>query len=219
MSDDLTGWTHDSNDDDSDIGGDGDPIYADSVAGPDGSRVTIDQLAERTVGTVLGLVRRANALAGGVLMVAGVIIVGSFLLGIAALDGGAQTFWIIFGGAGVVVGVGGVLLSMWRLHLVRRGSNLLVNEVRTLMLDDRNSERTVIETVEVTEQSVDVNVVRVSRQFAGLRDVAQRGTTTYPQLLLAMRAITTFPLWMLLATFTALAFIPMALIFVLILLF
>jgi len=216
MSDDPTDRNHDR---DRTTDPDAEAISADSVTGPGDSGATIDQLAQRAVGALLGLVRRANALAGGVLLVCGVAIIGGFLLGLAALDGGAENVWIVFGGAGVVFGVGGVLLAMWRLHLVRRGSRLLVGEVRSLMLDDRDSERTVIETVEVTEESVDVNVVRVSRQFSGLRDVAQRGPTTYPQLLLALRAITTFPLWMLLAAFTAVAFAGMSLIFLLILIF
>jgi len=210
MSDDMTGWNDNADDPDDET------IYADSVGS---SSSTVDQLAARTVDAVLGLLRRANRLAAGALMITGGICVLGFLLGLAALDGDARNVWIFFGGLGVLVAVGSVVHSMWQLAAVGRSSSQLTDEFRSLIRNDRESERAVIETVQVTENSVDVGVVQVSRGFSPLRDLVSGNSTVYPALSTGLRAITRLPFSLLLAAFVALTFIPISLIFLLILIF
>ena len=179
----------------------------------------LDGLAQRAVDVVLGLLRRANALAGGVLMFAGVSCVLGYLLGIAALDGGLRTFWIVVGGVGAAWAIGSVLVAMWRLRAVRRGSDALVSEVRTLIGGDRTSRRTVIETVESTEGDDSTGVVQLSRQFFSLRQMVGDHRSTYTQLTLALTSITTFPGLMVLATVIGFGFAGLSLIFALMLIF
>ena len=213
MSDDPA---NDPRDDDSD----NDAIFADSVDGPNDDRSPLDQLAERAVDTMLELMRRANRLAAGVLMFAGGACIAGFLLGVAALDGGARTVWIVLGGAGALWAIGSVVVAMWRLQLVRGAGPALVDEVRSVIGGDSDSKRTVVETVDVTQESVDDSVVQVSQQFFSFRDVVQQDqTTSHPQLTLALAAITSFPAKMLLAMLIALGFMTVSLIFVLILIF
>lgn len=182
-------------------------------------RSPLDQLAQRAVDVVLDLLRRANALAGGVLMFAIVSCVVGYLLGIAALDGGARIFWIIVGGLGAAWAIGSVLIGMWRLRMVRQGSDAMVDEVRTLIRGDRKSERTVVETVESTEGENRAGVVHLSRQFFSLRNMVGDHTSNFTQLTLALTSITTFPGLMALATLIGVAFGGLSLIFLLILIF
>jgi hypothetical protein len=207
--DDPTGRARDADDD---------PIVADSVRGPqDGG--PLDQLARRAVGALLGLLRRANALAGGVLIFSVVACIGGYALGVAALEGGARSVWIVLGGVFAAWSIGAVLLAMWRLFLVRRGSAALVGEVRSLIGGDVDSRRTVVETVEVSEDSVDVGVVQVTRQFSSWNDLVKDRRTSYAALSLALRSIVTFPGLMALATLIGVVFLGLSMVFLLILVF
>lgn len=179
----------------------------------------LDDLAERAVGVVLGLLRRANALAGGVLIFAVVCCVGGYLLGIAALGGGLRTFWIIVGGLAAVWAIGSVVAAMFRLRAVRKGSDMMVEEVRSLISDDNDSERTVVDTVETVEVSENDGIVSISRHFFGLRDVVKEHRSNFTQLSLALASITTLPGAMALATVIGFAFAGLSVIFALILIF
>ena len=191
----------------------------DDQAAGDSNGFGIDDLAERAVDLLLGLLRRANALAGGVLIFAIIACIGGYLLGIAALDGGLRVFWIIAGGAAAVWAIGSVVASMFRLRAVRKGSDMLVDEVRSLISGDVDSERTVIETVESTEQSDDDGIVTMSRQFFSLRDVVTEHRSNFTQLSLALASITTLPGAMALATVIGFGFAGLSVIFALVLVF
>ncbi len=209
----------DESDDPSRRGRDDDePIVADSVRGPR-SGAPLDELARRAVGALLALLRRANAFAGGVLIFSIVACIGGYLLGIAALDDGARAVWVVLGGVFAAWSIGAVLVAMWRLYLVRRGSAALVGEVRSLIGGDLDSQRTVVETVEVSEDSVDVGVVQVTRQFSSWNDLVKGRGASYAHLSLALRSITTFPGLMALATFIGFVFLAVSMIFLLILIF
>jgi hypothetical protein len=198
---------------------DDDAIFPDSIDGPDDERSPLDQLAERAVDVLLGLLRRANALAGGVLIFAFVASVGSYLLGIAALSGGARTAWLGFGGVGVVLALGSVLLAMWRLSMVRRGSDALVEEIRRFVSGDDEAQRTVLETVEVTEDSGGESIVQVSRQFFSMREGVAQHRANFTALSMALRSLTTFPGLMALAVVIGCGFGLVSVIFALILIF
>jgi hypothetical protein len=198
---------------------DDDAIFPDSIDGPDDDRSQLDELAERAVDVLLGLLRRANALAGGVLIFAFFACLGSFFLGLAALDDGARSAWLLLGGVGVIAGIGSVLLAMWRLWMVRRGSDALTGEIRRFIGRDGAAERTVLETVEVSEVSGDESIVQVSRQFSSMRDGVDQQETSFPELSMALRSLTTLPGLMALAVVSGFAFAMVSPIFLLILIF
>jgi hypothetical protein len=198
---------------------DDETIYADSVGGAQGVESPLDELAERSVDVVLGLVRRANALAGGVLMFAVVACVGGFLLGLAAFGDDGRRVWVVVGGGLAAWAIGAVLLAMWRLRAIRKGAGLLTGEVRSLMSGDSDSERHVVETMRVTEDSTEIGVVQVTRQYSSLGDLVRGQSDEHPQLALTLASITSFPAKMLLATAIGFGFLAMSFVFVLMLLF
>ncbi|MEP1125546.1 MAG: hypothetical protein ABJH68_16815 [Ilumatobacter sp.] len=176
-----------------------------------------DDIAERAVDVLLGLLGRASALARGVLVFAVLACVTGYVLGIAALGGGLRTLWIVVGGAAAIWAIGSVVLAMWRLRVVRTGSAMLVDEVRSL-IGDRDSERTVIETVEATEGSDGDGIVALSRQFFSLRGVVDDHRSNFAQLSKALASITTLPAAMALATVIGFGFAGLSVIFALALL-
>lgn len=198
---------------------DDDAISPDSINGPDDNRQPLDQLTDRAVDGLLGLLRRANALAGGVLIFVFVTSGGSFLLGLAALDDGARSAWLLLGTIGIAAGIGSALLAIWRLLKVRRKSDKLTGELRRFIGADGDAERTVIDAVEATEVSADESIVAVSRQFSSMRDGVDQQELNLPELSMALRSLTTFPGLMALAVVTGFAFALVSPIFVLVLLF
>ena len=179
----------------------------------------LDDIAGRAVEVLLALLRRANALAGAVLIFAAVACIGGYVLGIAALGGGLRAFWIIAGGLAAVWAIGSVVASMFRLRAVRTGSDMLIEELRSLISDDHQSERTVIDTVEATEDSDDDGIVSMSRQFFSLRDVVKEHRSNFKQLSMALASITTLPGAMALATVIGFGFAGLSVIFALVLIF
>lgn len=183
---------------------------------PGFGRDDLDRLAQRAVDTVLLLVRRASSLATGVLIVSVVCCIGGFLLGIAALDGGARSVWVALGGAFAFIGVGAVSVALLRLRSVKRGAANLVAEVRSLIGGDRRSERTVIDTVESVDASGGAagnGVVAVSRQFFSLKNELGGRIGQFRQLGLALTAVTSFPGLIALATLITFVFAGLSVIF------
>jgi len=179
----------------------------------------LDQLAQRAVDVVLSLIRRGIALAGGVMIIATFCCVGGFLLGLAAFSGGVRSLWVVGGGFFVVVGVGSVVVAIWRLRTVRRGAHALVGEVRELIAGDRRTERVVIETIETSEQAKDDGVVVLSRQFFGLRDTIGDRQEQFRDIAKALRAVTTFPALIALSTVVSFVFAGPGLLFLIALAF
>ncbi len=176
-------------------------------------------LAQRAVEMFLTLVRRGTRLAVGTLAVVSVICLGSFALGLAALSADSRTAWIVIGGAFVVVGIGSIALAIFRLWLVKRSATELVTEVKQLLVGDSQTERVVIETIEASERVQDQSAVVMSRQFFTLRDSIDGRTTQFFALAYALRAMTTFPFLMLVATTVTIVFSTLAVIFTGILIF
>jgi len=180
---------------------------------------TPQSLAQRAVDMFLTLVRRGTALAVGTLAVVSFICVGSFVLGLAALSAGNRNAWIAIGGIFVVVGVGAVALAIFRLWLVKRSATELVVEVQQLLVGDRKTERVVIDTIEASEKVQDQSAVVMSRQFFTLRDSIDGRGAQFIALAYALRAMTTFPFLMLVATTVTVVFATLAVIFTGILIF
>ena len=76
-----------------------------------------------------------------------------------------------------------------------------------------------IDTIEASDQVQDQSAVVMSRQFFHLRDSLDGRTTQFVALAYALRAMTSFPFLMLIATVVTLGFAGFALIFVGILIF
>jgi len=188
--------------------------YSDTSAGRDGFDLgDLDQIAERAVDAVLTLVRRGMALAGGVLILAVVFSIGGFLLGVAALDGGIETVWIVLGAGFGLVAIGSVVIAMLRLRSVKSVTGSLVTEVRSLIGGDTQTKRTVIETVESTDASENDGVVAISKQFFSLKDVVGDRVGQFKSLALALSAITSFPGLVALATVITFAFAGLSVLF------
>jgi len=180
---------------------------------------TPQSLAQRAVDMFLTLVRRGTALAVGTLAVVSFICIGSFVLGLAALSADNRNAWIAIGGAFVVVGIGAVALAIFRLWLVKRSATELVVEVQQLLVGDRKTERVVIDTIEASEKVQDQSAVVMSRQFFTLRDSIDGRGAQFIALAYALRAMTTFPFLMLVATTVTVVFATLAVIFTGILIF
>jgi hypothetical protein len=176
-------------------------------------RDDLDALAERAVDSILRMVRRANAFAGGVLIFAIVACVGGFLLGYAALSDGMQTVWVVLGGFFAILAIGCVVVAMWRLRSVRQLSAQLGDDLRSLIGADRNTERTVIETIEVSEASEEESALVVSRQFYAMQDAAGDRLRNYTSVATALHAVTSFPFLMVSAALISFVFLGLGVLF------
>ena len=175
----------------------------------------LDELARRAVDSVLTLVRRANALAGAVLLFALVTGIGGFLLGVAALSDGMQTVWIALGGFFAFVAIGTVLVAMWRLRSVRTGADHLVSEVKSLIGGNTEHERVVIQTVESSEAGSESGVVELSRGFFDMRSMMTGRVEDVRHLASAISAVTSFPGLVAISTLVSFVFLGLSLIFLL----
>lgn len=173
----------------------------------------LDRLARRAVDSVLHLVRRANALAGGVLIFVVLFAVGGFLLGLSALSGGIRTVWIVLGGFFAVVAIGSVVVAMLRLRSVKTSANTLVTEVRSLVGGDGASKRTVSDTVDSTENRSDDGIVDLSREFMSMRGAIGDRAGQFASLTSAVTAVTSFPGLMAIATLIGFVFAGLSAIF------
>ena len=194
-----------------------DPIRPDDVTAggdqADGSGGTLDRLAERAVDTVLHVIRRANALAGGVLIFATICSIGGFLLGYAALSDGMQTVWIIIGGFFAFVAISSVIRAMLRLGSIRRTSDDLVAEVRTLIGGDQQVQSRFRETIDTAEEMRDDGIVDLSREFVTIQTTIGGRAEQFRALSNALSAITAFPGFVLVAMLISIVFIGLSLIF------
>lgn len=176
-------------------------------------RDNLDALARRAVDSVMTLVRRGLALAGGVMIMAVSFGVGGFLLGLAALDGGIEKVWVVLGGAFAVLSVGSVGLAILRLRSVKKDTDTLFDEVRSLIGGDRQTQRTVIETVESTDSRESDGVVAISREFFTLQGAIGDRIGQFQSLRVALTAITSFPALIAAATVIMLVFAGLSVLF------
>ncbi len=174
----------------------------------------VGDLAQRAVDAFLTLVRRGTRLAVGTLAIVTLICLGSFALGMAALSGGVETAWILLGGVGLVVAIGSILLAMFRLWAITSISVALVSDLRAVISSDPGVERVVIETVESSDGVQDQSAVVMSRQFFRMNDSVTRAGQ-FVALSAALKAVTSFPLLMMLSVATTFGFAMLAFLFAL----
>jgi len=189
-------------------------IDPDEILDPDDPRLDdgigfddLDRLSRRAVDAVVGLARRANALAGGVLLFVLVAVLVGYALGFAAFNAGWQTAWLVIGGFFGIVAIGAVVLSMWRMRSVRRSADQLVGEVRGLINGNRDNERVVITTIESSEESSDSSAIQLSRSFFDMRTIIGSSVDNAAAVTSAVTAVTSFPLLMGLATLLGAVFL------------
>jgi hypothetical protein len=153
----------------------------------------IDGRVTRTISTLTLIADRVTRFSGKLLLGVAVVSIGSFLLGLAALEGGIRNVWIVLGGAFGVIAVGAALVARWRIGGVRRQVPAIASEVRTLLTEGRRDAVEVIEQFHAPAGGERDSVIVVSRSMSGLRGVARHGLAGSEHLLKAVTAITTFP--------------------------
>jgi hypothetical protein len=173
----------------------------------------LDQLAQRAVDAVLRLVRRASALAGGMLFLATAISAGGFFLGIATLEGGIETVWVVLASVFALIAITSVATALLRLRSVRNSTDALLIEIRSLLTGNKQAQRTVIETVESTEASQEDSVVAVSRQFFSLQSEVSDRSGQFKSLGDALTALTSFAGLIALAAIITFVFAGLSVIF------
>jgi hypothetical protein len=107
----------------------------------------LDELARRAVDGFLRFVRKGVRFGLWVLLFVTLVCGVGFALGIAALSGSSQTFWLLLGGGSAIVAIGATLLAVIRLWAIRTTSATLVREVRAMIGLDRAKEQVVIDTI------------------------------------------------------------------------
>lgn len=173
----------------------------------------LDQLARRAVDSVMKLVKRGTALACGVFVLAVFFGVGGVLLGIAALDGGIEKVWIVLGSTFAAISIISVGTAILRLRSVKKGADTLVTEVRALIGGDTQTRRTVIETVESTNDAENDGVVAISKQFFSLKSDVGTRVGRFKSLGLALTAITSFPAMVAVSTLITFVFAGLSVLF------
>lgn len=161
------------------------------------------------------LVDRGTRLAVGTLLIVCLVCFGSVALGVAALSGSMQTAWIILGGAAAFVAVAAVAFAMFRLWAITSIAAQLVTDIQTLITNDPMSERVVIDTIESSDGVQGQSAVVMSRQFFAMGDSAAVKAGQFVALSLALKAVTSFPLLLLLATVITIAMAGMSGLFLL----
>jgi hypothetical protein len=179
----------------------------------------IDQVVRRAVDGITMIAGKAARFSTRILVVTTVVCVGGFLLGVAALSGGIETVWIVLSAVFGALAIGAAFVARWRVGAVRRHVPELVDEVRTLMTEGRDSTRTVIETFAVdpdgdgAEGTSTGSAIVLSRQMHGFRGAVGSGLEHTIRLGAAVTALTTFPFLVLMAVAIAMVFAFLGFIF------
>ena len=163
----------------------------------------IEQLVQRAVDTITLISTKAASFATRLFVVAAVICIGGFFLGIAALSGGVEKVWIVLGLFFGAIAVGGVLVARWRVGSVKRHVPELANEVRSLISEGKATGKTVIDTFVVDADGdgrIDgvsgVNggsAIMLSKQMYGFKGLVGSGLESSARLTAAVTALTSFP--------------------------
>lgn len=175
-------------------------------------------LARRAVDVAIALTSRAAWFSLAVTISVIVICVGSFLLGIAALDDGIETVWIVLGGVFAVLAISAAVRATWRVRSVRRNAGTLVGEMKQLITRDPAARRTVIETIEAGEADTtggQRGVIVSSRSYGSFGGALHGRADQFPELAKTVAAVTTFPFLLLTAAAITAVFGALALIFLL----
>jgi hypothetical protein len=173
----------------------------------------LDELARRAVDGFLRFVRKGVRFGLWVLLFVTLVCGVGFALGIAALSGSSQTFWLLLGGGFAIVAIGATLLAVIRLWAIRTTSATLVREVRAMIGLDRANEQVVIDTIETSERSSSTTVVISSNQYGQWQQAIRGRTGEFTAVALALAALASFPRLLGLALLITLTFMALSLVF------
>ena len=174
----------------------------------------IDELVQRTVDTVTMIAGRAARFSTKILLLVLLVCVTGFLLGAAALSDGIQTVWIVLGVVFGSIAIGAAFLARWRVGSVKRHVPELAVEVRSMITNGTDSTRTVIETFAVDADrdgqgdgfDDGESALVMSRQMYGFKGIVGSGTESSARVTATMKAITSFPVLMLVAVLISFVF-------------
>lgn len=161
-----------------------------------GAKSDLEQLVQRVVDTVTMIAAKASRFAVRLVIGVAIVCVGGFFLGVAALDGGIETVWIVLGLVFAAIAIGGPLVAMFRVASVKRHVPELVNEVRSLISNGRETGQTVINTFDADDPNRpadDKSAIVLTRQVYGLRGTMSSGLEGSARLTAAVTALTSFP--------------------------
>lgn len=157
----------------------------------------VDQIVQRTVDSIVLIARKATKFAGLVLVVAVVVCVGGFLLGVAALSGGVQSVWIVLATAFGAIAIGSAFVATWRVGSVRRNVPALTREIRALASEGTDAGRTVVDTFVVGDVAAG-SAIELSRRMNTFRGTVGHGWASTQHLAAATVALASFP-WLILS--------------------
>lgn len=176
----------------------------------------IEVIVNRTIRSIVQIAGKVTRFATILLAVAAAICVASFLLGLAALDGGIESVWIVLGIVFATLAVGAAFIARWRVGRVRKHVPAIAAEVRQLIADGKGQSQLIIqEFQDGDDDSTAGSAIVVSRRMYGLRGVVGHGIEGSARLTDAVNAITTFPALALMAICISLVFGFLALVFLL----
>jgi hypothetical protein len=159
-------------------------------------RSDLDRLVDAAMGALGSLARRGSTLTTGVALIALVVVGLAYAIGIAALDGSAQSAWVLLGGILLVSAVGAPLLASMRLRAIPKSTTKLATELRGLLGQSDEARQVVIETVAHDEPASDGRplpaIVYQSQHFTTLRTLA--GTSEdFKDLAVVFHRVATLP--------------------------
>ena len=111
------------------------------------------------------------------------------------------------------IAIASVTTALSRLRSVRKNTDALLIEIRSLIAGNTQTQRTVIETIESTDASQGDSVVAVSRQFFSLQNEVGDRSGQFKSLGLALTAVTSFAGLIALATMITFVFAGLSVIF------
>lgn len=154
-------------------------------------------LVERTLASVMRLVDRVVRATTVLFIVALVICVGSFWLGLQALDDGVESVWTALGIVFGAIAIGSAWLARWRIGRVRKHVPQLTDDIRQLVAGSQSTATTVIDVFE--DGSTAPSAIGATRTVIGMRGLVNQSLTGTAKLAEAVHAITSFP-WLALVT-------------------
>lgn len=180
----------------------------------------VEAIVGRVIRTIVAISRRVSRFASRIVIGAVVICVGSFLLGMAALDGGIQTVWAVLGIVFAAIAIGNALIGWWGVRRIRSDVPKISSEVRGLITEGRSQGALVLRQFDEQFRSGDDvtvggSTIFIGRTGFGLRGLAGQGLESAGRLTAAVQSVTRFPLMALTSVLITLVFAFLGCIFLL----
>lgn len=169
----------------------------------------LEVIVGRIVRSIVAIARKVARFATLLLVVCTAVCVGSFLLGLAALEGGIRNVWIVLGIVFGSVAIGAALVGRWGVGRIRKDVPAIAGEVRAIIAEGREQSTLLIRRFGDERDDVEGasgSAIVVSRGGFGLGDVAGHGIEGAGRLTAALHAVTRYPLLALLAIAITLVF-------------